>query len=232
MKKDKLSKHLFTGDKVVRTAISLSKEISDKYPNSSVSDHSEALVFMAKEVDNQIKDAAKPYYWAKLVSMMAILAIIFVPMWIIHTSGARWEFETITDLFEAADAGINMLVLLLGTLWFIYNLEERARRKKALSSISSLRELVHVIDVTQIYYSPSLNLSEASRTQGGQEVDLRYLFLCGRMVGVISNIAALFTRDESDEAIWRAVSEVESLANSVALKFTAKIEVVPLIKES
>ena len=123
-----------------------------------------------------------------------------------------------------------MVILLVGTLWFLFNIEARQWRKKALSALTEIREFIHVIDVMQLYFSPSLKEEETSLTRGGQAVDLRYLFLCSRMVGVLSNVAVLFTQGESDEAVWRAVSEIESLANAVALKLTNKIEVLPLVR--
>ena len=222
--------HLLTPTKVIKTSESLSGEIIERYPDSEIADLSLNLIKIAKNTEEKINDATKPIYWLRFASAIAICLIVAAPIFTIQITEAKWEFETITDLFEAADAGVNMVILLVGTLWFLFNIEARQWRKKALSALTEIREFIHVIDVMQLYFSPSLKEEETSLTRGGQAVDLRYLFLCSRMVGVLSNVAVLFTQGESDEAVWRAVSEIESLANAVALKLTNKIEVLPLVR--
>lgn len=213
----------------IRTAHALSKEASERYPNSDIADLSLALVQLAKKTEQKVHESTRPRYWLRAASLIAILAIAWLPIVLLNTVHTRWEFETVTDLLEAADAGVNIVILLVGTVWFFFNLENRAWRKKALRSITELREFIHVIDLKQLYHSSGMTDADSSLTRGGQKVDLDYLFVCGRMVGLLSNIAALYTRNESDEAVWRAVSEIESLANAVALRLTNKIEIMPLI---
>ena len=67
-------------------------------------------------------------------------------------------------MFEATDAGFNLLVLLAGALWFFITLEARIKRKKALASIEELREFTHVIDSTQLYYTPELYEADAANS--------------------------------------------------------------------
>ena len=122
-----------------------------------------------------------------------------------------------------------MIILLAGILWFLFNLDERAWRKKALSGISCIREFIHAVDVTQMYFTPDLYTKDSGLSPGGQRLDARYTFLCGRMIGILSNLVALYTSDETDESIWRAVSGVELLANAVATRLTNKTQVIPLI---
>ena len=40
---------------------------------------------------------------------------------------ARCKFGTITELFEATDAGFNLVVILAGALWFLITLEARLK---------------------------------------------------------------------------------------------------------
>jgi hypothetical protein len=52
------------------------------------------------------------------------------------------------------------------------------------------------------------------------------------MFGVISNLAALYTRDEAGDSIMRAASDLEMLANALSHKLYSKAEMVRLSPES
>ncbi len=144
----------------------------------------------------------------------------------VHT---RWEFGTITELFEATDAGFNLLVILAGALWFFVTLEARLKRKKALGHLEELREFIHVIDVTQLFYSPELYKSDGAESRTAVVFDYTYLLLCTQMLAVISNLAPLYARGAAGDSIWRAASEVEMLANAISSKLLSKAETVRLL---
>jgi hypothetical protein len=46
------------------------------------------------------------------------------------------------------------------------------------------------------------------------------------MLAVISNLAALYTQDSSDEVVWKTVSEVELLVLNLTQKVWLKIDVI------
>ena len=135
-------------------------------------------------------------------------------------------------MFEAADAGFNLLILLAGALWFLITIENRIKRKKALEHIEELREFLHVIDVTQLYYTPvvyNANTNhdpEASRSS--LNFDYTYFLFCTQMLAVISNLAPLYTRGAAGDSILRTVSEIEVLANAITVKLLSKAESVRL----
>ena len=62
--------------------------------------------------------------------------------------------------------------------------------------------------------------------------DHTYLLFCTQMFGVISNLAALYTRDEAGDSIMRAASDLEMLANALSHKLYSKAEMVRLSPES
>src|SRR5208282_2474159 len=101
--------------------------------------------------------------------------VLWYLLYHIHT---RWEFGTITEVFEAADAGFNLLVLLAGALWFLITIENRIKRKKALEFIEELREFLHVIDVTQLYYTPVLYNTDTGAPRTSLSFDYTYFLYC------------------------------------------------------
>ena len=143
---------------------------------------------------------------------------------------ARWEFGTIGDLFGALTAGFNLLVLLAGALWFFVTLEARIKRKEALGFIEELREFAHVIDVTQLYYTPDLYRFRHGAPPSKSAIDETYLLYCTQMLGVISNLAPS-TRVERPATRSCAASEVQMLAIAIAAKHLAKAEAARRMSE-
>ncbi len=111
-------------------------------------------------------------------------------------------------------------------------LEARLKRKRALGSIEELREFIHVIDLTQLYYTPELYHPDDSNSQNAWAFDYTYLLFCTQMIGVISNLAALYTRGAAGDSVLRAASDVEMLANAVTTKLLSKVETVRRSSES
>jgi hypothetical protein len=161
---------------------------------------------------------------------LLVITATLVGLWYlvghVHT---RWEFGTVTELFEATDAGFNLLVLLAGALWFFLTLEARIKRKRALDSIVELREFIHVIDVTQLYYTPDLYKADPASSHSSLNLDYTYLLFCTQMLGVINDLASLYTRGAAGDSILRAVSEVEMLANAITAKLLSKAETVRVV---
>ena len=127
---------------------------------------------------------------------------------------------------DATDAGFNLLVVLAGALWFLVTIEARLRRKKALDCLEELREFIHVIDVTQLYYTPDLYNADPASSHSSLNLDYNYLLFCTQMLGVISNLAPLYIRGAAGDSILRAVSEVEMLAIAIIAKQLSKAESV------
>ncbi len=172
------------------------------------------------------RQARTPIRAIRAVSFLAIGAGALLLSFLFFHIHARWEFGTITEVFEATDAGFNLLALLAGGTWFLVTLEARIKRKRALESIEELREFIHVIDVTQLYYTPDLYKLEPAPSHGALKFDHHYLLFCTQMLAVIGNLAPLYTRGAAGDSILRAVSDVEMLANAITAKLQSKAESV------
>ena len=76
----------------------------------------------------------------------------------------------------------------------------------------------------RIYYTPELYRSGNDARPGNPPIDETYLLYCTQMLGVISNLAPLYTRGATGDSILRAASEVQMLALAVITKHLAKAE--------
>jgi hypothetical protein len=221
-------RHRLDPARIIETAENLARGVGDRLPGSSLAGLAAELERIARSTDERARQARRPIYAIRVASLLAVCASLLGLWYLVDHIHTRWEFGTITELFEAADAGFNLLVLLAGALWFFVTLENRVKRKRALAYIEELREFVHVIDVTQLYFTPDLYGIEPTPSRTSLNLDYTYLLFCTQMLAVIGNLAPLYTRGAAGDSILRAVSEVEMLANAISAKLLSKAETVRL----
>jgi hypothetical protein len=224
-------RHRLDASKIVETAKNLANDINARLPESSLAALAEDLTKVAVATRTRGRHAQRPILAIRVVSALAI-GLAVVGLWYLARHlHARWEFGTIGELFGALTAGFNLLVLLAGALWFCATLEARFKRKETLEYIQELREFAHVIDVTQLYYTPGLYRSHHEASPGKMAIDETYLLYCTQMLGVIGNLAPLYTRGATGDSILRAASEVQMLAMAIATKHLAKAEAARRMSE-
>ena len=194
-------KHRLDAGKIVETAKNLANDINTRLPGSSLAGLAEELAKVAVATRTRGRQARRPILAIRALSALAI-GLVLVGLWYLARHiHARWEFGTINDIFDALNTGFNLLVLLAGALWFCVTLEARIKRKEALGFIEELREFAHVIDVTQLYYTPDLYRYRHGARPGNPAIDETYLLYCTQMLGVISNLAPLYTRGATGDSI-------------------------------
>jgi len=220
--------HRLDPSRIIETAEDLAQRIDQKLPGSTLAGLAAELVRIARDTDQRVQQARKPILAIRFASVIAIGCGLLGLWYLVRHIHTRWEFGTVTDLFEATDAGFNILVVLAGALWFLITLEARLKSKKVLESIQELREFIHVIDATQLYYTPEIYHHDAESPSNRWRFDHTYLLACSLMLGVISNLAALYTRGAAGDSIMRAAADVEMFAAALTGKLYAKAEFVRL----
>lgn len=224
--------HRLDPARIIETAENLAREVGEKLPGSSLAGLAVKLLHVAHATEERARRARRPIYAIRVLSLLAISASLLALWYLLRHIHARWEFGTITEVFEAADAGFNLLILLAGALWFLITIENRIKRRKALMYIEELREFLHVIDVTQLFYTPLVYNPDPAAARTSATFDYTYFLFCTQMLAVISNLAPLYTRGAAGDSILRAASEVEMLANAITVKLLSKAESVRLASVS
>ena len=174
-------------------------------PGSSLAGLAEELAKVAVATRTRGRQARRPILAIRVVSALAIGLALLGLWYLVRHIHTRWEFGTIGELFGVLTAGFNLLVLLAGALWFCVTLEARLKCREALGFIEELREFAHVIDVNQLYYTPDLYRSRHGAPPGKNAIDETYLLYCTQMLGVISNLAPLYTRGATGDSILRGL---------------------------
>jgi hypothetical protein len=219
-------RHRLDAAKIIETAKTLAEDINFRLPGSNLAVLAQELAELAVATEERGRQARRPLLAIRALSALAISMVLLGLTYLALHIHARWELSTVNNVFDAVNTGFNLLVLLAGALWFCVTLEARVKRKEALGFIEELREFAHVIDVTQLYYTHDLYRSRHGEHQSNPAIDETYFLHSTQMLGVISNLAPLYTRGATGDSILRAASEVQMLAMAIITKHLAKAEAV------
>ncbi len=225
-------RHRLDPAKMIATADHLARRVSEKLPQSTLAGLAAELAEVAHQTEERARRAQQPIPAIRIASVAAVCGTVVGLGYLAHHIHARWEFGTITEVFEATDAAFNLVVILAGALWSFLTLEARIKRKKALESIEDLRDFIHVIDITQLFYTPDLYNPNPANSLSSLNIDYTYLLFCTEMLTLISNLAPLYTRGATGDSILRAVSDVEMLANAISAKLLSKADTVRIVSAS
>jgi hypothetical protein len=129
------------------------------------------------------------------------------------------------------DAGFNIIVLMGAALFFLVTIEDRLKRRRALTALHELRSIVHVIDMHQLTKDPSMGVSvggtpsSPARTLSRFEIT-RYLDYCSEMLSLTSKVAVLYAQVFPDPVVTDAVSDIERTTMSLSQKIWQKIMII------
>jgi len=217
-------------DLIVATVRRLRERVTERFPDSGLSRVSLELEQVSSTAAARASRIAQRNYWLRGCVMFFIVVFGVVLFLMARQVRVSVQVSNIAELLQGADAGLNMLILLGGAIFFLISLEQRIKRRRALKAVHELRSLAHVVDMHQITKDPELLLSRepaATRKRSMSRGDLaRYLGLCSEMLTLISKVAALHVQDYDDPVVLSAVDQIEDLTTSLCNKIWQKIMIL------
>jgi len=112
-------KHRLDPSRIVETAENLARRVSERFPKSNLAERAGELAGIARLTVERIGQARRPIYIIRVVSVLAIVGLLSL-LFLVRLIRTRWEFSTITEIVELADAGVNVLIVLAGGFfWFL-----------------------------------------------------------------------------------------------------------------
>ena len=118
-------------------------------------------------------------------------------------------------------------------IFFLFSLETRFKRARALRAMHALRSLAHIIDMHQLTKDPERTTGRCGAdTQSSPKRTLtpfeltRYLDYCTEALAVISKLAALYVQHFHDPVTLSSVNELEELTNGLSRKIWQKIMIL------
>ena len=220
---------LLDESKILQTLLRLRDRIDERFPNSGLGRAAAQLLAEGKETAARVRYLGTPNWPIRIAVGTMIAAIVIVLLVIATTVGMPAGVAGLVGTLQAVETFINDLIFLGIAVFFLVNLEDRLKRRRALAALHRLRSLAHVVDMHQLTKDPERissptpdTASSPARTLSGPELG-RYLDYCSEMLSIISKLAALHVQRFSDGVTLGAVNEVETLCSGLSGKIWQKI---------
>ncbi len=216
-------------EKIIKTIDQLEKRISDRFPNSSLKEVCHQFLTVAQKSKQNIQWISNPNISLRLFSYLIICIGIAGLLYSITFIDLKIENTTLSNVVTISEAIFNDIILLGAAIFFLVSLESRLKTKRALKSLNELRVIAHVIDMHQLTKDPYVNDSPESATTNSPHRTLttfelqRYLDYCSEATALIGKVAALYSQSLPDEAVVRAVNEIETLTTGLSRKIWQKL---------
>jgi len=226
---------ILDSEKVAQTVTCLRQRICERFPESGLLKICEQMERISAKTQQRSSEISAPIWWIRWTAWMLIgmVGIVGVVLPFVVASGFTEEELTLRSFMELGDPVMNEIVLLGALIFFLFSLETRVKRHRALKAIHELRSIAHVIDMHQLTKDPERVLSAAyPSTSLSPKTTLdkfqlrRYLDYCSEMLSLTGKMAALYVQNFDDGVALSAVNEIESLTTGLSRKIWQKIMIL------
>jgi len=219
-------------DKIIQTIELLELRIQERFPNANLVKLCDDFLLISKNSSKNIEWLAKPdFRWRSLSFLITALGVGLI-VYTFSLAEVGQNKITFTYLITLAEASVNNLVLLGAALFFLFTLETRVKRSKALNQLNQLRALAHVVDMHQLTKDPNMRGEHNLRTDSSPKRELsnfelkRYLEYCSEMLSLIGKVAALYAQNLPDDVVINSANDIEVLTTGLSQKIWQKLTIL------
>ncbi len=219
-------------EKIIETVQTLHRRMQERFPQAGLSGVCEKLLEISRQARKRSEAIARPIPWVRILSGTVIAAVLITLGWTIKSAKPPDEPLSMAEIVQVMEAGINDVVLIGATVFFLVTLETRIKRGRALKAIHELRSVAHIIDMHQLTKDPERVLRQGKDTQSSPKRSMtqfelsRYLDYCSEMLSLTGKVAALYVQEFEDSVAVAAVNDVETLTTGLARKIWQKLMVL------
>jgi len=227
---------ILDANKVTETVNGLKERIRERFPESGLLNVCRQLETIAIHTRERSRMINEPIWWVKIMFWVLIL-IVFVLCFVLPLvlqSGFTEKDLTWKSVLELGDPVFNEIIVIGALFFFMFTLEIRVKRNRALKAIHELRSIAHVIDMHQLTKDPERVLpgkvyipTPLSPKPVLNSFQLRrYLDYCTEMLSLTGKLAAVYVQNFDDPVALNAVNEVEQLTTGLSRKIWQKIMIL------
>jgi len=217
---------------IARTIDQLARRVETRFSGSG-------LARVVRELDGLARRTAETAAFIRrpiLALRVAVLVLVAGVVALLAASFASLRVQlgpvSWAELAQGVEAGVNDLLFIGAALFFLFTLETRIKRRRALAAIQELRSIAHVIDMHQLTKDPEWVLERGRETgvlpaRSMSRFELsRYLDYCSEALSLTGKLAALYIQDSSDGVALQAVNEIEDLTTGLSRKIWQKLMIL------
>jgi hypothetical protein len=219
-------------EKIVATVEKLHMRIAERFPDSGLSGVCAELLKVARESQKRAAWIAKPQRTLRAaIGVLVALIVAGLAAILSYVRLPSGGFDA-AGFIQVSEAGVNLLIVLGATILFLFTVETRIKRSRAIKAIHELRALAHVIDMHQLTKDPERVSGGGRQTPSSPRQNLtpfeltRYLDYCSEMLSVTGKIAALYVQKFDDPVVLAAAEDVEALTTGLSRKIWQKIMIL------
>jgi len=217
---------------ISRTIEALVARVERRFPDSGLAGVVRELDGIARRAPRTAAKIREPILPLRIVAVavaagMVALVATSVSALRVQVGPLSWA-----EFAQGVEAVINDVLFLGAAILFLFTIETRVRRRRALSALQELRSIAHVIDMHQLTKDPEWVLTRGTETgvlppQALSSFELsRYLDYCSEALSLTGKLAAVYLRDTSDAVVLQAVDEIEDLTTGLSRKIWQKLVIL------
>jgi hypothetical protein len=218
---------------IIDTLQRLEQRICERFPGSGLGQVSGELRALGARTDEIVAGLRGPIWPLRITAGLAAAGLVAAVVWLVSlTLRVSLDVGNISEVLQASDAALNDVIFLSLAVFFLFSLETRVKRRRALRALHRLRSIVHIVDMHQLTKDPQIVVSGGRDTTSSPARALtrfelaRYLDYCSEMLSLASKLAALHVQYVNDPVVLDAVNDIETLAASLSNKIWQKIMIL------
>lgn len=214
--------------KLVEAARRLADKVNASFPDSGLAALSREVACLTRETIVRLTFIERPNWPLRVAVVVLVLITVIGPLLFSAMIQFSETVSSLGDFLEATDAGLQMLLLLGGSIAFLVTLESRIRRNRALDAIAEFRSMAHLVDMHQINKDPGIDhrpvpAGPDRRTVRSDAQLALYLDHASDLLALIGKLAAYYGQHLRDRVVLDAVNEIENLTTGLSAKLWQKI---------
>lgn len=221
-------------DLTITTLQTLQNRISERFEKSSLEGVAAELGDVARETRARIAWIDRPHLGLRFCVVVVVVAALgLLALGIGQLKKATTEEADFVDTVAVIEAATNEVIIVGAALLFLFSLEVRVKRTRALKVLHDLRAMAHVIDMHQLTKDPSTIVTHGSNSTRSSPKRVltpfqlsRYLDYCSELLSLIGKLAALYAQSLPDPVVVAAVNDIETLTNGLSRKIWQKIVIL------
>jgi len=217
-----------------RTLERLHSRISERFPESGLRKVCEELIAVGHETKECVEFLRSPHWLVRIgVAALMIGILVVVVVAVKMTLQLPAHIEGRADVIQVIDAMASSAVFIGFAVLFLFTIEPKLKRRRALMVAHQLRSLAHVIDMHQLTKDPERLLTPETPDTSASPDRItspqllgRYLDYCSELLSVASKLSALLVQYFNDPVLLGAVDEIETLTTGLSGKIWQKIQLL------
>jgi hypothetical protein len=220
--------------RVIETISALEKRITERFPGAGLGGVCTELNAIAQHNSQRAEAIGRRNHLLRAFVFLVLAGGVWLLVRIatLISISTSTTADNVYSVLQGIEAAMNIIVLMGAALFFLVTIEDRLKRRRALTALHELRSIVHVIDMHQLTKDPSAVVSVGGKTPSSPARTLspfevtRYLDYCSEMLSLTSKVAVLYAQAFPDPVVTDAVSDIERITVGLSQKIWQKIMIL------